>query len=182
MGYWTLDYAANNSTFMQELAILLQEREVNFDPIDRRIMCFPHVINTCCQHVIASLTDVDLTEAADVFVAALPSGLPDQQTFKDTVKRDPVALGCNIVRVLQSSGQRRDVFNDIIHDGNAKGWFLDDDVPPKPYTLPLVQLLCDMVIRWDTVYYMVKCLREMRPVRSISFLLQFEVVTLSHGS
>jgi len=63
-------------------------------------MCFPHVINTYCQHVIASLTDVNLTKAADVFVAALPPGLLDWQTFKDTVKQDPVALGCNIVHVL----------------------------------------------------------------------------------
>ena len=119
-------------------------------------MCFPHVINTCCQHVIASLTNVNLTESAKVFVETLPPGLLDQQTFKDAVKRDPVALGRNIVRVLQSSGQRRDLFEDIIHDGNAKGWFLDDSDPPEPYTVPSVQLLRDMVVRWDTVYFMVK--------------------------
>jgi hypothetical protein len=136
-------------------------------------MCFAHVTNTCCQHVIASLTDVDLSEAAEVFVGALPPGLPDQQTFEDAVKRDPVALGRNIVRVLRSSGQRRDLFDEIVRDGNAKGWFLDDDDPPKPYALPLVQLLRDMVVRWDTVYYMVKRLREMRPVGSINFLLRF---------
>ena len=135
-------------------------------------MCFPHVINTCCQHVIASLTNVNLTESAEVFVETLPPGLPDQQTFEDAVKRDPVALGRNIVRVLRSSGQRRDLFEDIIRDGNAKGWFLDDSDPPEPYTVPSVQLLRDMVVRWDTVYFMVKRLREMRPVRSINFMFR----------
>ena len=63
-------------------------------------MCFLHIINTCCQHVIASLTNVNLTESAEVFVEMLPPGLPDQQTFEDVVKWDLVALGHNIVCVL----------------------------------------------------------------------------------
>ena len=63
-------------------------------------MCFPHIINTCCQHVIASLTNVNLTESTEVFVETLPPGLLDQQTFKDAVKWDLVALGHNIVCVL----------------------------------------------------------------------------------
>ena len=67
-----------------------------------------------------------------------------------------MALGRNIVCVLRSSGQRRDLFEDVIRNGNAKSWFLDDNVPPEPYELPLVQLLCDMVVRWDTLYYMVR--------------------------
>ena len=62
---------------------------------------------------------------------------------------------------------------DIICDDNAKGWFLDDNVPPKPYELPLVQLLHDMVVRWDTLYYVVRRLRELWLVRSNNFLLQF---------
>ena len=172
-GHWTLDYALNNGTFLHELAILLEARDIVFDAIDHRIMCFTHVINTCCQHVIASFTNVALAESAKLSVGALPSSLPDQQTFEDAVKWDLVALGHNIVHILQSSGQRRDLFEDVIHDGNAKGWFLDDNVFPKPYELPLVQLLCDMVVRWDTLYYMVRCLPELRPVRSNNFLFQF---------
>jgi hypothetical protein len=135
-------------------------------------MCFLHIINTCCQHVIASLTNVNLTESVKVFVETLPPGLLEQQTFEDAVKWDSVALGRNIVCVLQSSGQRRDLFEDIICDGNAKGWFLDDSDSPKPYTVPSGQLLHDMVIRWDTVYFMVKCLQEMCPVRSINFMFR----------
>ena len=155
-GHWTLDYASNNGTFLHELAILLEARDIDFDAIDRRIMCFAHIINTCCQHVIASLTNVALAESAELSVGVLPSSIPAQQTFEDAVKRDLVALGRNIVCVLRSSGQRRDLFEDVIRNGNAKSWFLDDNVPPEPYELPLVQLLCDMVVRWDTLYYMVR--------------------------
>ena len=94
--------------------MLLQAREIDFDPLDRRIMCFPHVINICCQHVIADFTNIELAEAAEEFVAVLPPGVSDRQTFEEAVKRDPVALGRNIVRVLRNSGQRRDLFDDIV--------------------------------------------------------------------
>jgi hypothetical protein len=77
-------------------------------------MCFPHIINICCQHVIADFTNVDLAKAAMEFVAALPLDLPDRQTFEEAVMRDPVALGRNIVRVLRNSGQWQDSFDEII--------------------------------------------------------------------
>jgi hypothetical protein len=148
---------------MEELAKLLQAREIDFDAQDRRIMCFPQVINICCQHVIADFTNVALTDAAGEFVSTHPRGLPDQQMFEEAVKRDPVALGRNIVRVLRNSGQRRDLFDDIVRDGNDKGWFRAG-TPPKPVKLPSVQLLRDVVTRWDSIYYMVRRLRDMRPV------------------
>lgn len=68
-------------------------------------MCFPHVVNMCCQHLISNFTNVDLAETAAEFVAALPQGLPDRQTFEEAVKRDPMALGRDIVHVLRNSGQ-----------------------------------------------------------------------------
>jgi hypothetical protein len=148
---------------MEELAKLLQSRDIDFDPLDRRIMCFPHIINICVQHVIANFTNIELAEAAAEFVSALPLGLPDRQTFEEAVQRDPVALGRNIVRVLRNSGQQCDLFDDIVQDGNDKEWFQVGD-PPVTVELPLVQLLRDIITRWDTVYYMVRRLREMRPV------------------
>jgi len=55
-----------------------------------------------------------------------------------------MVLGCNIVCVLQSSGQWWDLFDEIVQDGNEKGWF-QAGTPPAPVKLPLVQLLHDMV-------------------------------------
>ena len=132
-------------------------------------MCFLHIINICCQHVIASFTNADLADAGAEFVGALPPDLPDRQTFEEAVKRDPVGLGRNIVRVLRGSGQRRDLFDDIVRDGNEKFWFGWIGVPPVPVQLPLRQLLHDVITRWDTVFYMVRRLREMRPVRQLHF-------------
>jgi hypothetical protein len=71
VGHWTLDNAANNGTFMEELERLLHQRDINFDHMDRRIMCFPHVINICCQHILTKFTNVNLVDIAGV--TALPS-------------------------------------------------------------------------------------------------------------
>ena len=146
-----------------ELAKLLQSRDIDFDPLDRQIMCGKHIINICVQHIIANFTNIELAKAAAEFVSALPLGLPDKQTFEEAVQRDPVALGRNIVRVLRNSGQRHDLFDDIVQDGNEKEWIQAGD-PPVTVELPLVQLLRDIITRWDTVYYMVRRLHEMRPV------------------
>ena len=84
-GHWTLDYASNNGTFLHELAILLEACDIDLHAIDRQIMCFAHIINMCCQHVIGSLTNVALAESAELSVGVLPSSLPEQQTFEDTL-------------------------------------------------------------------------------------------------
>jgi hypothetical protein len=139
---------------MEELEKLLRTQNVRFDSIDKRIMCFPHVINICCQHVISQFTDIDLAESINEFIAEELSYLPQLQTFEEAIKRDPVALGRNIVRVLRSSGQRRDAFDQLIRDGNEKGWF----------TVEQLQLLRDVKTRWDSIYFMLRRLRELQPV------------------
>jgi hypothetical protein len=63
---------------MEELAKLLQSCDIDFDPLDCRIMCFPHIINICVQHVIANFTNIELAKAATEFVSALPLCLPDR--------------------------------------------------------------------------------------------------------
>ena len=43
---------------MQELEVLLQrhDKTIKFDPRKNRIWCYPHIINICSSHVIASST------------------------------------------------------------------------------------------------------------------------------
>jgi hypothetical protein len=121
-------------------------------------MCFAHVINICCQHILAKFTNVNLID--NTGVAELPS-TANEQSFEDAVSSDPIARGQNIVRIMWSSGQHRDKFNEVIIDGNAKGWFV---VGNKVIKLPSLQLLCDVQTRWDSVYFMIRRLRGMRPV------------------
>jgi len=97
VGHWTLDNAPNNGPFMQELGRLLHSRNIDFDYLDRQIMCFPHVINICCQHIIAKFTNVAFGDLNSV--AQLPSPA-NNQSFDDAIKSDPIACGQNVVHVL----------------------------------------------------------------------------------
>jgi hypothetical protein len=156
---------------MFELGKLLSARDIQFDHVDRQIMCFPHVINICCTHVISSFTDVDLVDALDELEALVPH-TSDRQSLEDAVARDPIALGRTIVRILRASGQRRDDFDELIRDGNEKGWFRVGN-PAQVVQLAEQQLLHDVRTRWDSIYFMIRRLRDMRPV-CYTYLCQCE--------
>jgi hypothetical protein len=169
IGHFTLDNAANNATFMDELGKRLTARDIPFDAKDRRIMCLPHVINICCGHVIRQFTDEELIEDSEDLDDSIicgeteTSSLP--QTYEEATKRDPIALGRSIVRVIRSSGQRRDAFQELISTGNVKHWFKVKKGPISiEVQLEQLQLLRDVRTRWDSVYYMLRRLRELRPV------------------
>lgn len=127
--------------------------------------------NICCDHVIAKITDTQLIDAATAFVDSIPRSNPDQQTFEDACKRDPIALGRDVVRALRASGQRREHLDTIIDNGNKDGFFFVG-ASTTPVQVQHLQLLRDVKTRWDSIYYMIRRLRLMRPVcnNSSSFL------------
>lgn len=90
--------------------------------------------------MIDSITVANLADAAIEFVALIPSADPDKQTFKEAVKRDPIALGHTIVWSIQASGQHWQNFEETIKDGNSKHWFGLND-KGEHIILPFHQLL-----------------------------------------
>ena len=60
-------------------------------------MCFPHVVNICCQHVIQKCTDIKLTDDPEQIQVAAYVGEP--QSHEDAVKHDPIVHGQNVVHV-----------------------------------------------------------------------------------
>jgi hypothetical protein len=88
-----------------------------------------------------------------------------KQSYTDAVTCDPIALGCAVVRAIRASGSRREAFDDVIKDGNAKKWFKDGK---KILKVESLQLLRDVCTRWDSVYYMLNRLCELRPVHCFS--------------
>lgn len=155
---------------MEHLAILLNLRDIKFHYQDNCIMCFPHIINICSQHVIAALTKAtrDSTDMeTDENFPVAPNG---EQTYQEACARDPIALGRNIVRVIRASGQRRDDFHNTIRNGNENKYFKDRN--DQPVQLPELELLHDVKTRWDSVYFMIMRLLKLRLV-SPSFELDF---------
>jgi len=163
-GHFTVDNAGNNGTAMEEIGRRLDARGIEFNAQDRKVMCFPHVVNLSSGRVIEGLTKALEDVPENWEPPALGSA---EQSYADAVARDPIALGRAVVRAIRASGTRREAFDDVITTGNAKNWFKDagETIQVKP-----LQLLRDVSTRWDSVYYMINRLREMRPVSHFSYV------------
>ena len=121
-----MDNASVNDKTLEELAILLQEREIDFDPIDRRIMCIPHVVHIATTHVL----DKFFPRTNRLTTADVPQSMPDEddledfapaapmdaaeETYEDAVARNPPAILRALIRAIRASGQRRTEFLDHI--------------------------------------------------------------------
>jgi hypothetical protein len=149
---------------MEALELKLSYRNISFSASDRRIMCFGHVVDLSSGRVIQQV-DPKAGKAGD----------DTDDDCDDAAAANPIALARSVVRVIRASGKRREAFEDLITSGNEKGWFQKGD-PPKPTKIKHRQLLRDVQTRWDSVYYMLKRLRMMRPVRLDVMLNQPECV------
>lgn len=165
VGHFTMDNASSNTTMMQELERKCKERDIDFDAADRQVMCYEHVVNLSSSRVIEEATSVAAVDLDEDWSGPPPPNSPDQQSYDDAIARDPIVLGRNVVRIIRASGTRHDAFNKVIENGNARGWFVVGQ-PPNQITIMVKpkQLLRDVRTRWDSVYYMLNRLREMRPV------------------
>jgi len=111
-----MDNASNNDTMMKVLrAKLAKECDIEFDLVDRRIMCFAHIVDLCSGRVIHGLSngvdDKDDSSSSDDDTVAVAS--------------DPISAACAVVRAIQGSIQRRDDFTRVITEGNRQNWFTD---------------------------------------------------------
>jgi hypothetical protein len=158
-----------NYMMMQELETMFRERDINFAAGERQIMCFVHIVNLSSGGVIKGVTDTVSPDGdnddlgVDHSPARLPPNAPESQSYDDAVACDPIVLGRNVVRAIHGSGKRCEDFDEVIDNGNAKDWFAGNS-KKKAIQVPHKQLLQDVSTRWDSVYHMINCLREMRPI------------------
>lgn len=147
---------------MQELEVLLEARDIPFDAADRRIMCFAHVVDLSSGRVIRALAD-----RAKAKKKVSNNTDSDSDSDSEPPPTDPIAHARKVVRVIRGSGMRRDAFEEVILNGNDKGWFKNTD--GLAVKIPFLQLLRDVLTRWDSVYHMLNRLRELRHVRCLIF-------------
>jgi hypothetical protein len=147
---------------MKELSNLLEERQIEYDPIENRIPCFPHVINIWVKHILDDYATADFSDVENTWTVC----------GQDITKIDYISAVTgktlertrNLVRSVRASNQRRANFRDTIVIGNEKGWFRGDG--GEPIKLPEVELLLDEPTRWDSTFVMVNRTRNLRQVRS----------------
>jgi hypothetical protein len=158
-----MDNASNNDTMMKELAQLLHDRDIAFDSDDRRIRCFAHIIDLSSKRVVEGLSKA---KHSDDWVPTEPT---EPTTYSNAIARDVISHPRTVVRVIRGSGIRREAFDELIVNGNSKGWFKAGE-PPTTVQLKQLQLLRDVRTRWDSLYHMLNRLRELRPVCLCMFI------------
>jgi hypothetical protein len=181
---------------MQELQILLNDRDIEFDAKDNRIGCYPHIINICVSHIVSSCTkgkaaDYQLDTAGFDFSDDDDDAEEDNEEEDDeeeddeedvinpqqydlvkwfeSLKRDPVKRARAVVRTVRSSGQRKEDFLKLIRLGNNMKSFKDEN--DNVILLKELQLLKDVRHRWDSLYTMLVRLEEQRQVHLLSLPL-----------
>ena len=107
--------------------------------------------------------DTDCLELAGYFDAR---GNVELERWFAGIKRDPLRCAQKLIQFLRSSDQRREGLRKFIEDGNRHEWFTgkDDNGKRIPLHIPQLELLRDVKTRWDSVYMMLECLRQLRPV------------------
>jgi hypothetical protein len=158
VGHFTLDNASNNATMLKTLETLLKDRGIINQERNRQVMCYAHVVDLSSGRVIQNLPG-----AIESYDESEPNELPDTSSVDaaGAHTRNPVALARAVVRAIRGSNTRRAAFQQCILDGNERKTFYDagELVKVKP-----LQLLRDVRTRWDSVFFMLERLRELRPV------------------
>ncbi|KIM68336.1 hypothetical protein SCLCIDRAFT_105458 [Scleroderma citrinum Foug A] len=105
-GHFTLNNAENNVKMMEHLEKLLMacELHLEFNVKDRWIMCFPHIINICVQHVVDEFSVPDLKKIAQAWVDCFNNSMVDKKKYLEAVKRNLVPLGRDIIRTICACG------------------------------------------------------------------------------
>lgn len=160
---------------MKELQELLVGREVAFDHLKNRVMCFPHIVNICTCHIVAASTKV-----GKKYIES--NGLDGDEGDEFDSADDPIRRVANFVRYIRSSHSRKDAFARLVK------LCIDDD-PDLNKKHPEIQerkdgqtleLRLHVKTRWDSVYLMIRRFRFLKKV-STRVRTSNELSTLTLG-
>ena len=93
IGYFTLDNARNNDTALQHIRRYLNERDISFDPVQRRLHCFGHVINLVVKTFLWG-SDAEVFEAQ---IAAYQDLQNEAEELEAWRQREPLGKLHNII-------------------------------------------------------------------------------------
>lgn len=153
----------NNQTTMRELSDKLDSCGIDFHPIERRIPCFPHIINICVKHIVDDYHKADFSFVNESWVVGTRTIIKAE--YVEAVTGKVLNRARDVVRKIRATNQWRNSFRETIITGNEKEWF-QDDMGGK-LLLPVVKLLLDEATRWDSVFVMLNCLWTLHQVRHL---------------
>ncbi|KAN0118276.1 Ribonuclease H-like domain containing protein [Russula decolorans] len=128
IGHFTLDNAENNATAMRELEALLKlhDDDIEFDHLNNRIRCYPHIINICSSHIIASSTRISKrfletlkSEFASDLVYSNIEGDEDDEDDEDGKDDDDSRLFARKIPELTLDEEQFDILDDKV-----RAWYI----------------------------------------------------------
>ncbi|KAJ8453438.1 hypothetical protein ONZ45_g19719 [Pleurotus djamor] len=150
LGQITLDNASNNNTFLEELEVLLAERDIPFDHEGNRIRCFPHVVNLACDAFLDSIKKDAMPSDGN---APIPGS--HDFVYATMLESDLVGHCRKVVAACRASGKRRHRLREIIYSGNCSGYWKGKILrAPEKSELPEVQLLRDYDFNFTASFMM----------------------------
>ncbi|KAH9012216.1 hypothetical protein EDB83DRAFT_2321967 [Lactarius deliciosus] len=185
IGHFTLDNASNNVAAMKELENLLATKcDVAFNHLNNRIMCYPHIINVCTTHIVATSTQVsrkyldsnsldgDDDDDFDPIYSRPHTGpeldeefialqLPERQAWLRSLKSNPVKHVADIVCYICALDARKQTFTGIVR-------LCTKDDPELCQAKPL-ELIQHVKTRWDSVYLMLEHFHFLRKAVDMYF-------------
>ena len=106
IGYFTLDNAGNNDTALEHIGQHLKELDIIFDPIERRLRCFGHVINLVVKSFLWG-SDAEVFEAQISTYQDLQHEIAELEAWRC---KAPLGKLHNVITWISRSPQRRDCF------------------------------------------------------------------------
>lgn len=158
IGYFTLDNATNNDTALQHISQHLHDLGIDFNPVQRRLRCFGHVINLVVKAFLWGTNSV-------AFEAEINSHQEMQQEAEELEawrRRGPLGKLHNIITWISRSPQRRDRFEEKVQhllgadtkalaliQGNTTRWEGDYDSLTRAFELrePLEEFVASAIRR-----------------------------------
>jgi hypothetical protein len=99
VGHFTLDNAISNGTMMQSLQIMLEACDIAFDVVDRKIMCFTHIVDLSSKQVMCSVNKTKWV-MLNACEAVNDDGGDSSQSNDETAVSNPIACGRNVAQVI----------------------------------------------------------------------------------
>ncbi|CAG7827377.1 unnamed protein product [Allacma fusca] len=149
----TCDNASNMNTMVEELARLLKAEKIDLKPEDRRVRCLAHIINLACQSAISVLKQIEPADVPQGYSQVLDSS-ESEDDMSDAKSPTPGGkkkysiysrLKQAIVKIRKSNNLR-----------DSMSHFCDTMGVPK------LQLIKDMVVRWNSTLKMLKRCLELQ--------------------
>ena len=166
----TMDNASANTTFMQELGVLMKKEKINFDVNDKHFRCFAHIANLGVQNMLKLINigpakDNGASYFSESIVETILNDDIENENFSDndssildTNNEDESQIFSNIITKVRSISKKIRYSEQL---SNRLKLFCE------AVSLKFIKLTLDVKTRWDSTFEMLNVALKLKPALSM---------------